>query len=303
MSGWRRVYAPSSGEDERPGRWGFLRFAGNRQLLSREIFTMARPCKPPSYLRCVRQDGSQWARTVLFGTTIHLGPYGSKASYERFAEVQSRWWARQAELKRQPARLPQAPSSSRPRRVEDLLAHFWLHAERRYRRADGTAKKELVNYRAALWPLKRLCGPPAIEDFGPRALGQVRDAMITGAWLSDEERAERAARGKPAGYCRRVLNRNLVRLRTMFRWLETEELLDAGRVASLCKVRGLELDELGVRETADRLPVPEDHLAATLPRLHPVARALVELQLLTAAAVVQERARRGELGRDITCMC
>jgi integrase len=258
-----------------------------------------RPTKPPSYLKYVRKDGSAWARTVLFCQTIHLGPYGSKISHDRFAACQARWRARRAEIEREPANVPASPCGKMAQRVEDLLAHFWVYAERHYRAPDGQAKKELANYRAALRPLKRLCGDMAIEEFGPRALREVRDAMATGAWMTDEEKEECRARGRPVGWCRRVVNRNLARLRTMFRWLETDELLDAGRVASLCKIRGLEMEELGVRESNDRLPVPECDLAATLPRLRHAVRALVELQLLTGARpseLVKLRAR--DLRRD-----
>ena len=150
-----------------------------------------------------------------------------------------------------------------------------------------------------LRPLIRLCGNlPAIE-FGSKLLRGVRDALASGSWMNAEEKARCEARGWKVGWCRRVVNRNLVRLRTFLRWCETEELLPESRVASLCKVRGLELGEQGVRESPDRLPVPEEDLAATLPRLRPVIRALAELQLLTAARPSElVKLTPGDLRRD-----
>jgi len=248
---------------------------------------MGRRAKPPSYLRFAKPDGSVHARCCLFRKTVYLGKYGSEESYERFKRIQARWQAAFAAGHTGTGRVSAGPAPAATegfhRTVEELIARFWLYAEGRYRTAEGKPTKELINYRAALRPLRRLCGDLPVSEFGPRALREVRDAMASGSWMTDDEKAETRARGWKIGWCRRVVNRNLVRLRTFLRWCETEELLEESRVSSLCKVRGLELGEQAVRESPDRLPVPEADLAATLPRLRAVIRALVELQLLTAA--------------------
>ncbi|MES2342344.1 MAG: tyrosine-type recombinase/integrase [Pseudomonadota bacterium] len=202
---------------------------------------------------------------------IRLGPTGSPEARAAYARVL-------AELEGGGATKAQQSATKRNNSltltVADLAARWLDHALRHYR----NDRQEYVNHLAALRPLLRLyAGLPGAE-FGPRCLRVVLLAMASGSWLTPEERARSR---RPSGWCRRVCNRNLVRLRTMFRWLEAEELVAGGTSARLATVRGLARGEATDRAAVQ--PAPEADVARALPEMGLAVRALVELQLLTAA--------------------
>jgi integrase len=157
--------------------------------------------------------------------------------------------------------------------VADLVAAYLRHAEQFYRDEHGRTSSELVNYRCAVEPLLSAHAHTAINEFGTKALRQVVETMVKKGW------------------CRQSINRQLVRIRTVWRWAEAEQIAPAGCFATLKTVRGLKRGELGVDDSPEVLPVPEPDLEATLPHLTPPqVRALVELMVLTGA-------RPGEVSR------
>ena len=251
--------------------------------------------KPPSYLKHRGPDGVLRARTVVRwpdGRVKHrsLGRYGSPESHAEHARLVAEWRAAWAEHAEAPALAPAGPV----RTVAELIARFWRHAEQHYRKPDGTPKGELANYRAALRPLLRLYGHTPSADFGPRALKALRGAMARGDWRTPEDRARCEREGRPPGWCRRTCNRNLKRIKLLFRWAESEELVPRGTHHALATVPGLAAGEGGVRESDDVPPVPAADLERTLPHCNHVVAALVRLQLLTGA-------RPGELVRLRPC--
>lgn len=206
------------------------------------------------------------ARIRVGHDQVYLGPFGSPASWERYNQLLREWNERQAR-----GESPLPPRLA-PRTLADLAAHFWPHAEERYPRpADSRESRELGNYKDALGLLLNLHRTTRVADFGPRALK---------GWL-------RAAAGR---WCRRVANRHLARVKTFWRWCESEELVPAGSTHALATVRGLAEGEHGARERPEVPPAPAEAIAAALVELNPVARALVECLLLTGA-------RPGELFR------
>ncbi len=132
----------------------------------------------------------------------------------------------------------------------------WLEYISRRRPTENHTMKAVCKILVSLY------GSEAVADFGPRKLRTVRDAL-----------AQRHTRDSA--------NRHLTRVRTMFRWLESEELSPRGLYDSLRTVPGLEFGE--AEEAPEVLPVPESDLAATLPCLPAVVRAIVEVQLWTGA--------------------
>lgn len=251
---------------------------------------MAPPRKPPSYLKHRGVDGRLRARTFVDGKEEYLGPYGSPESHARHQEIVSEWHARRSGAGGQAV----PPAAGKVRTVEHLAARFWAHAQLHYRLPDGTPKKELKCFEYALQPLRRLYGYLPVSAFGPKALKTLRAAMVSGSWMNDAERARRAKYGKPVGWSRRLVNRMVIRIRTVFGWGVEEELAPDTQLQKLRSVRGLEEGELGARETDDVPPVPEEDLAATIQRLGPIVRAMVEVQLLTGA-------RPGELVKLRPC--
>jgi integrase len=154
--------------------------------------------------------------------------------------------------------------------VVELLTRFWEHAERHYPPTPGSRTSELDNYRHALRPLRRLYGETRAADFGPMELMLVRDEMIA------------------AGWCRNYVNRQIGRLKHVFKWAAKFRLVPPSVREGLAAVEALRPHRSPARETAPVAPVAEDRVTAVLDHLAPPLRAMVELQALTGA-------RSGEL--------
>jgi integrase len=267
---------------------------------------MPRNRKPPSYLKHQGVDGRLRARTVVRwpgGRVEHraLGAWGSPESHAEHARLLAEWRAAWEGGVSGPA-----PDG---RTVNGLLALWW----RREVLVKYAGKGELDNLRAAVRPLRRLYGHTDARDFGPKALKVLRKALAEGSWLTQAERDQRLSQGRPLGWSRKYLNRNVWRLVAFFGWAESEELLPKGTRHALETVKSLRAGEpvavtaagepVMVRQTDEVPPVPEPDVTAVLtgwsvrertPLVNPVVRALIELQLLTGA-------RPGELVRLRSC--
>src|SRR5262249_52996397 len=103
------------------------------------------------------------------------------------------------------------------------------------------------------------------RDFGPLALKAVRQAMIE------------------AGRCRRLINKDIHRIRALFRWAVGEELYPGAALQDLLAVEALEKGRTTARERPPVAPGAEEVVLATLPYLSATVAAMVRLHLLTAA--------------------
>src|SRR5262249_61742709 len=123
-----------------------------------------RPRNPvPTYRKNPRDNS---ARCWVAGRGwVHLGPWQSPESIAEFNRIC-------AELQTQPAAVTAAPRG--PLTVGEVLVAFREHALRHYRRPDGTATKELGEYRSAAVHLRELYGQTPAAEFGPLALQAVR---------------------------------------------------------------------------------------------------------------------------------
>lgn len=219
---------------------------------------MGRKAQPPVYSRHKGPNGVFYARTRVNGQSISLGCYGTAESYAEYERIIIEWRREQIARQKKPG-----PAHGAYLTVADLIARFLVHAENHYRRPDGTVGADHYNFVQACRPLARLYGHTLARDFGPLALKAVRQKMIETDW----------SRG--------VINHSISRIRHMFKWAESEELLPAATYHALQTVGGLRYGL--ARETKGVLPVPEDVLARTLPLLYPIVRAMVEFQLFTGA--------------------
>jgi integrase len=187
---------------------------------------------------------------------VFLGRYGSLASRQEYARVIFEWEA-------SGRRLTSGTLVQSALTVNELILAFWKHAEVHYRHIDGTPTGELTEYRLSLRGLRELYGYKRAADFGPLALKAVRQRMVE------------------AGLSRGVINQRVGRVRRMFKWAVSEELMPHAVYAGLATVTGLAKGRTPARETDPVKPVPEALVRAVQPFvLRPVA-AMIELQLLT----------------------
>jgi hypothetical protein len=98
--------------------------------------------------------------------------------------------------------------------VNEVILAFWRHAEERY----GAGNKELEQFRYSLRPLKELYGTHPADRFGPKCLKAVRQRMVD------------------LGWCCGVINRRITRIKTMFGWAGSEELVQPSLAHALREV-------------------------------------------------------------------
>lgn len=139
---------------------------------------------------------------------------------------------------------------------------FAAHAATHYRTPDGTPTSEATNYKNALRPLRELYGSTPAAAFGPLGLRTVVDHMVRMDWA------------------RSRINRDLGRVKHVFKWAASHELVPAPVFHGLATVGGLRAGRTAARETAPVRPVPDELLAAVLPTLPAHLSAMVTLQLL-----------------------
>ena len=95
------------------------------------------------------------------------------------------------------------------------------HAAAHYRRPDGSPTTELTEYGYSLKPLRELYGLTRAADVGPLALEAVRQQMID------------------ADLCRGVVNQRVGRIKRLFRWAVSKQLVPSMVLVGLDTVAGL----------------------------------------------------------------
>ena len=218
-----------------------------------------KPPTTPSYRRH-KSNGLDRAFVELNGKRVYVGRYATPESRQRYDRIISEWLANGRLLR--PAR--------RLLTVAELCTRFKQHARTYYRRPDGTLTSELQSIRRALRPLTHLYGNTPAEEFGPMALQAVRHQMIG------------------LGWCRSQINKQVSRIRLMFRWAAGNELMPAAVHQALKTVAGLAYGRCEARETEPIRPAPRAHIDAVQPHVSRQVWALIQLQLSTGA-------RAGEL--------
>ena len=205
------------------------------------------------------------AIVTLSGKDHLLGEYGSDASREKYDRLIGEWLANG---RRADYRNVEGVTVSR------VIAEFWAHAKCYYASSDpnrgGVRGSEADNFRVALIPLRRLYGPRVAAEFGPKCLMALQQEMVR------------------LGWARTYINRQVGRLKQVFKWAVAQELVPAAVYHGLATVPGLRKGKSGAREAAPVGPVAEASVHAVKPFVSRQVWAMIELQLLTGM-----RFRRG----------
>jgi integrase len=259
-------------------------------------------------------DGAGGRRDVL------LGPYDTPESRTEYARVIGEWEARGRRLFDDAAE-PKGLS------VNELLVAFLEHAERHYRRPDGTLTSEVKNYKLSVRPLRELYGTLPAAEFSPLKLKVVRQKMTDmlryrvrfklvedeqektverHVWEWDFRQADGATQARWQGQwyaaelleesqalSRGLINQRIGRIVRAFKWGVGEELVPESVWRALTTVRGLEKGRSPARETEEIKPVAAEIVEATLPFALPPVRAMAQLQLLTGMRPGEVCALRG----------
>ncbi len=160
--------------------------------------------RTPSY--CLHKATGQ-AVVRIDGKDCYLGKYGTKDSRDAYDRLIAEWLACGR-------RLPTATAGN-GQTINEMLLAYWRWAEKTYRDGDGNPTRELDNLKDALRPLRKLYGVTEAAKFGPMSLRTVREEMIA------------------VGLCRRTINTRIGRLKRVFRWAVSYELLPSTTVYGL----------------------------------------------------------------------
>ncbi|MAT70674.1 MAG: integrase [Planctomycetaceae bacterium] len=206
--------------------------------------------RPPKYCR---HKASGQAVVCIRGRDVYLGKHGSAASKELYRRLIAEYLLTGG-----------VTTASDPQdiTVNEVLAAFIRHAKGYYRKG-GKPTREYEQIVECCRLIKPLYGrAPAIE-FGPLALKAVRQQMID------------------AGLSRRHINKQIERVRRMFKWAAAEQMIPADVPQALAMVAGLRKGRTLAPERAPVQPADDAVVDATLPHLPPVVADIVRFQRAT----------------------
>lgn len=191
---------------------------------------------------------------TLSGRDFYLGPYGTSASRAEYDRLIAEWLANGRRV----------PVSSGPPEISivELLVRYLTFAREYYSR-DGNPTSEYVDMQSISKRLRHLYGTTRVVDFGPLSLKAVRQALV------DEQ------------HSRAWINRQINRIRRIFKWGVENEIVPAEILQALQAVAPLKKGRSCAREMPPVKPVPEEHVTAVLPFVSPQVSAMIRLQLLT----------------------
>ena len=205
----------------------------------------------PKNLAVVRIDGRD----------RYLGAYDSPESWEKYHRLIAEHMA----LASESPRTQMQPSFGRgDLSVSELVNRYRQFAEQYYVK-NGKATKELADMKYACRPLRTLYGTVPVAQFGPLALKAVREYMISNENLS-----------------RGVVNHRINRIRRVFKWGVSEELVPSSIFEALRSVQGLRFGRCNARETEPVRPVPWADVEPVLPVVSRQVATMIQLQWLTA---------------------
>jgi integrase len=147
--------------------------------------------------------------------------------------------------------------------IAELLCLFLDFARQHYVRPDGSPGKELEDFHYSTIQLRELYDHTLAAEFGPLALKTVRNKMIE------------------AGLSRKIINQRIGRIKFIFKWAVSEELLSPSVYHGLQAVAGLQPGKSGAKETKPVKPVTVADFERTLPYCSKPIAAMLRILRLT----------------------
>lgn len=198
------------------------------------------------------------ARSTVDGKDYWHGVWDSPESKRKYAEFLDK---HARGVLADPAPPPPMPFVS----IDALCLKFVADQFKRYVRADGKESAECDCYRGVIKILSGLFGQTPIDEFGPLRLRRCREAMVEAAWSR--------------GY----INKQVGRLRRIFRWGVSWELVPQVVADALKSVEGLRPGDSTAPELPAREAVPMEHIEIIKTRMRQRTKDLVDLLIYTGA--------------------
>jgi integrase len=223
---------------------------------------MARPRNTVPTLR--KHSGGQACATFVDfvdGRRVEIifGKFRSVEAHRRFDQELARWIAAGR-------RLPSGdePDSDGISNNELLVAYFDANVGR-WEKRDKKQSSEEHNTKMASKVVRELYGTEPARLMSPKRLKAIRKAMIAKGWT------------------RKQINRQANRVRRIYKWAVSEELIPGEVLHSLRAVNALQPGEDGVKDRPKVKPVDEALVRHCMGYMQKPVAAMVELMLWTGA--------------------
>lgn len=209
------------------------------------------------------------ARVYINGKSHYLGKYGSEESRKLYGDLVGKLLSGQTIDPFARTKQPADQSSESGLTISELVLAFMRHAEGHYVK-NGKPTSEIHCLKSATRPLIELYAFTTVDGFGPLMLKAVREKMVA------------------AGWCRSVINKNVGRIRSIFRWGVENEMVSAVTLQRLQAVSPLLSGRTEAQDNPAKAPATEEQVQAVRKHVSPLVRDLIDVQRLTGA-------RAGEL--------
>jgi integrase len=203
-----------------------------------------------------KHRASGQAVVTLNGRDHYLGPHGTQASKIAYDRLVTEWLSRGRTS-------PLNDQDDAGLTIVELAAAYRTFSREYYRkRGKVTREAELID--DMITTVRSLYDDLPAQDFGPKCLKAVRQKWID------------------AGHVRGTINKQVGRIRRMFRWGVAEEMVPPMVLEALKAVPDLKRGRTEAKESDPVQPVSEDHIQAALGRVTRVVADMILIQRATA---------------------
>ena len=200
-----------------------------------------------------------------------LGTFNTPESLERYHRLIAEWEiaGRRLPMIVESSGESSSSSSVSAMTVAHVISSYWDYAKSYYQPSEAGSIKMVVHL------LNRLYGRTPAVAFGPKALRLVRDEMIRGDASLTPPRAS---------WSRPYVNQQVKRIKRLFKWAASHELIPVSVYQQLATVEPLKRGRVqNIRENEPVRPGPDELVNAIQPFVSEQVWALIELQRLTGA--------------------
>jgi integrase len=223
--------------------------------------------RPRNSVPSIRPHSSGQARVTIEGKDYLLGKFGSPEAEEAYRRILAQWLAREG---------PFAPADE-PITITEVIAGYWLYAEKYYGYDRDPKRGDCWNLKSTLGILRDLYGSTKAADFGPLDLRAVQGEMVRRGRKLVRQHGQLVHRG----WSRKLVNQQVSRIKQIFRWAVTEELVPPAVWQGLLAVPGLRKGKTDARETDPVGPVPLADVEAAKKHLRSGPAAMIDFVLTT----------------------
>ena len=200
-----------------------------------------------------KHKASGQALVTIGGRDHYLGAHGTRTSRQIYDQLITEWKVSGKHAQ---------PLAALTITVVELCDRYATFAQARYDK-PGQSSGQFDAVKGVIRVWCKTYGATEADAFGPLALKATRQKMIE------------------AGWSRRHINSQIVRIRRIMSWGAENELIQGSRLAQLKAVKGLEAGESEAPERKPIQPASQQWIDAIRPLLTPTVRTMLDVQLAT----------------------